>query len=287
MAGGLFKDKLIYDATTPSDGDSVAAFLHTAAGALTSTGAAGALDVNITNAIVVDLDGVYDAGTNPTPDTVGAIVHTRAATPDETNQTFRTTGGTANADDVVAANVHGLDVNSFLMGYDGTTWDRLTATGGALNVNISTQSAALQVVGNVADDAADAGNPVKVGTRAIDGALAAISAGNDRADQISDMYRRLWVTSAANAAGSNAAVVVDDTAGGVNIFATPIEGRTRVMVQNLDNQAIFLGFGTVTTANGIRVSAGATWTEDLGPDVILKGITDTGNTADVRVMQLA
>lgn len=43
--GGIFKDKLIYDATTPSDGDSVAAFLRTGTEALTSTG--GALDVNI------------------------------------------------------------------------------------------------------------------------------------------------------------------------------------------------------------------------------------------------
>lgn len=284
MAGGIFKDKLIYDPATPANGDSVAAFLRTAAGALTATGAAGALDVNITNAIMVDLDGVYDAGTNPTPDTVGAIVHTRAATPDETNQTFRTTGGTANADDVVAANVHGLDVNSFLMGYDGTTWDRLTTTAGALNVNAT---GTLTVVGNVADDAADSGNPVKTGTRTVDGALPAISASGDRADMISDMYRRLFINDAPNAAGSNAAVSVDDTAGGTVIFATPLEGRMRVMVQNLDNQAIFLGFGAVTTANGIRVSAGATWTEDLGPDLVLRGITDTGNTADVRVMQVA
>lgn len=39
---GLSKDKLIYDSTTPADGDSVASFLRTASGALTATGAAGA-----------------------------------------------------------------------------------------------------------------------------------------------------------------------------------------------------------------------------------------------------
>src|SRR6266508_1794893 len=51
-----------------------------------------------------------------------------------------------------------------------------------------------QVVGNVADDAVDSGNPVKVGARAVDPAAipAAVSAA-DRADLISDLSRRLIV----------------------------------------------------------------------------------------------
>jgi len=45
----ITKEKLIYDATTPSDGDSVASFLRTGDGPITSTviGSALALDVNV------------------------------------------------------------------------------------------------------------------------------------------------------------------------------------------------------------------------------------------------
>lgn len=276
---GLSKDKLIYDATTPSDGDSVAAFLRVAAGALTSTGAAGALDVNVTNAlaIAVDLDGDYDGATNLTPDSVGTLVHDRAAAPAIADQNKRTTGGAASSDAVVAANVHGADTNAFGMIFNGTTWDRMRGTSGSLNVS---------PIGAVADDDVDSGNPVKIGSRAVSGALTAVSASGDRADLLSDLYRRIWVNDAPNIGGSNAAVSVDTTAGGVALFASPLAGRKKVEVQNLGNKAIFVGFGTVTAANGTRIAAGATFTSPLGPDLALKAIAETG-TVDVRVLQLA
>lgn len=276
----LGKDKLIYDATTPDDGDSVAAYLRTAAGALTSTGAAGALDVNITNAlaVAVDLNGDYDGVSNLAPDSVGAIVHDRAAAPAVADQNKRTTGAAASSDAVVAANAHGFDANSFGMIFNGTTWDRMRGTSGALNVVFSEP---------VADDAADAGNPLKVGTRAVSGALAAVSATGDRANMISDLYRRLWVNTSPNIAGSNAAVTVDDTAGGVVIFTSVLAGRTRAIVKNMDNKPLYLGFGTVTVANGMPVEAGALWLGEIGPDLILKGIRATGETGPVRTMQFA
>jgi hypothetical protein len=278
MSGGIFKTRLTYDATTPSDADSVAAFLRTGTAALTSTNVGGkeGLDVNIINDLTIDADGVYSGG-NTDPDNVGIIGHVRNATPGDTHQTFRFTGGNPSADNVDPSTVHALDTSAFMHGWDGSAWDRVGISSGALNV---------APLGNVADDAADAGNPVKVGSRAIDGALSAISAGNDRADMISDMYRRLWTTNAANAVGSNAAVSVDTTAGGVVLFATPVEGRCKALVQNLGSKDIFVGFGTVTPANGIRIDAQSNMPIDIGPDLILKGITATGSS-DVRVMQLA
>jgi hypothetical protein len=277
----ISKDKLHYDATTPADGDAVAAFLH-ATLKLTSTtvGAAEALDVNIVNdiAVAVDLDGVYDVSTNPTPDTAGAIFHTRAAAPDETNQTARVTANAASADAVTAANVHGLDVNAFGMGYNGTTWDRLLATAGQLQV---------LPFGNVADDGVDSGAPVKVGQRAVSGALAAVSASGDRADVISDLYRRTWVNTTPNIAGASAAASIDDTAGGTVLVASALAGRRKLLVQNLDNKEIWIGFGSLSAANGVRVAAKANAEFDLGPNVSLKAIAATGQTADVRVMELA
>lgn len=134
---GIQKDKLIYDATTPADGDSVAAFLHASGGKLTSTNISSkeGLDVNIINPITVDMDGVYVPVTNPTPDNTGVIANTRAATLDATTQVERTTAGPL-ADGVVNANVIGLDTSAFLMGYNGSTWDRVKAASGAVHVKL-------------------------------------------------------------------------------------------------------------------------------------------------------
>lgn len=284
MSGGFFKDKLIYDAASPSDGDSVAAYLRTGSAALTSTtiGPIEALDVNIASPLSVDvqLDGLYDVGTNPDPDTIGHILRTRGAAPDETTQVEPLTGAAASADALVAADVHGMDTNGFMHIFNGTTWDRVRGTSGSMNVS---------ALGNVADDAVDSGNPMKVGTRALSGVLTAVSTTGDRADMISDLYRRLRTNSTPNISGANAAVSIADTAGGTAVFASPALGRCRVQVQNnsATNKPIWLGFGTVTIANGIRLNAGASWTEEIGPDLALKAITDTGVTNDVRVMQLA
>lgn len=274
---GLSKDKLIYDSTTPSDGDSVAAFLRTSAGALTSTGAAGALDVNITNAISVDADGVYSGG-NTNPDNIGIIGHVRGASPADTDQTLRLTGGNPSADNIDPANVFALDTSAFMYGWDGTAWDRVGMSNGSLNV---------APLGNVADDAVDSGNPVKIGSRAVSGALTAVSASGDRADLLSDLYRRIWVNTAPNVGGSNAAISITDAAGGTSVFASPLAGRRRVLVQNLDNKAIYLGFGTVSQSNGIRVAGGASWSDEMGPNIDLKAISEAGETADVRGFQLA
>ena len=104
---------------------------------ITSTN--GALNVNIAASAITlnaDMDGIYSGG-NTNPDNIGVIAHTRSATPTDVEQIQRTTAATANSDAVVAANVHALDVNSFGMVYNGTTWDRLTGTSGSLNVNIT------------------------------------------------------------------------------------------------------------------------------------------------------
>jgi hypothetical protein len=83
----------------------------------------GAMNVYIDGgdfSVDTDLDGVYDGVSNTDPDNTGIIAHTRAATPGDTNQTFRSTGASPTADAVTPANVHSLDVNSFGMVYNGT-----------------------------------------------------------------------------------------------------------------------------------------------------------------------
>lgn len=303
----LSKDKLIYDGTTPADGDSIAAFLH-ATLKLTSTtfGGVEALDVNIAGS--TDL-GIYDEDTAHASgdkgqfvlvvrnDTPGSLVDTDgdyAPLQVDANGRLRVDAevsvstGSDKAED--SAHVSG-DVGAYVLGVRQDTLASSTSADGdygSLKLDsLGRLWTAATVTGNVADDAADTGNPLKIGTRAVSGALAAVSATGDRADSISDLYRRHWVNTSANIAGSNAAVSVDTTAGGVALFAAPLDGRRKAQVQNLGSKAIFIGFGTVTAANGLRIAAGATETlDDFGPDLALKAIAESG-TQNVRVIQFA
>jgi hypothetical protein len=254
----MSKPKLVYYTSAPEDGDSVAAFLRTDGGALTSTtiDAVEALDVNVANAIEVAMDGIYDDPDNLLPDSAGAIFHVRGATVDITSQTLRVTGA-APANAVDPANVIALDVNSFLMGFDTDHWDRLTSTSGALDINIASTEIAMEVGGNVADDAADSGNPVKVGSRALGAALSAVSAANDRADMVSDLYRRILVNDAPNVA-SKQVLVATNSSTAVQLDATVQAGRMHVLIQNMGDKAIFVGNASVTASGstqGIKIPA--------------------------------
>lgn len=99
----------------------------------------GALNVN------ADLNGVYNVSTNPVVDNVGIILNTRAATPDNTTQTFRPTGGQPNSDNITPANVYAQDTNSFLMGYDnaGSNWDRIYTFANKLAVALFDENGAV------------------------------------------------------------------------------------------------------------------------------------------------
>lgn len=140
-----------------------------------------------------------------------------------------------------------------------------------------------QPVGNVADDAADSENPVKVGSRAETGVLTAVSDG-DRADLLSDDFRRIYVNSGPNIAVEETAVSVTTTA--TALPATNLTGRRYILIQNLGGAQMFLGGSGVTAANGIRIAAGASWEGEVGDDVNLFAIKSAG-TSDVRVLELA
>ena len=309
-----WKDKIFYDSTTPADGDTIGAYLH-ATNALTSTtigsdealdvmsyvvddagtqitgttvGADHGLDVNVLNDLTAecDLDGVYNVSTNADPDNVGLISHVRAASPADANQTFRSTGGAASSDAVVAANVHGIDVNAFGMAYNGTTWDRILkdGTSDGLLVHLAGNDVDFTCVGNVADDAADSGNPLKVGSRATDAALTELSAADDRADMISDIYRRVYTTSAPNVSMGYGAATVGTSAG---VLVAANSGRQIIRIQNLENKDIYIGGdASVTTSNGFRIAGQSSDEIEIGEFIPVYAIGEAASM-DVRYMQLA
>jgi hypothetical protein len=138
-------------------------------------------------------------------------------------------------------------------------------------------------VGTVADDAVDTENPVKVGSRALAGPLTAVSSG-DRADLISDLYRRAYVNTSANIAVLAEAASVTDTEAAI---VSALGGRRTILVSNRGNKPIYIGGAGVTPAAGFIVSSGATISVDLGPNVDLHAVADTGVTVACRVLQLA
>jgi len=138
---------------------------------------------------------------------------------------------------------------------------------------------------SVADDAADSGNPIKVGGRGVSGALSALSASGDRFDLLGDLYRRVYVNTSPNVASQTSVVAASSTA--AEIAATPLPGRRKIMVQNLGTKDVYLGEDNgVTTANGIFLPRGSSMEMEYGPDLNLWAITDSG-TADLRILEAA
>jgi hypothetical protein len=344
----ISKDRLVFDVANLSESDNIGAFVRSATGevidsqtiaatewlqvasalhdgsgnALSSTG--GALDVNITNGLSVDLDGVYDGATNLNPDNVGMIAHVRAASPGDAQQTFRSTGGAASADDVVAADVQGLDVNAFGMVFDGTTWDRLRGTAGAVHVSDAGGSLTVDATDldirdlDFATDSIDvSGSSVSIsgdvnvtqgtspwvvgdggGSLTVDAVDLDIRDLAFATDSVTAHQGGSWTVTAdagagtftvsdaalANTAIANAASNTTTTASAIP--ASALANRKYVFIQNLGNRSIFLGGASVTTANGLRLSPGSVLEARIGAAVSVYRVTDSG-TQDTRILELA
>jgi hypothetical protein len=248
--------KLFYsstDADTLAASDFAGVHLYASDTKLTRTTVGGkeALDVNITNDIAVALNGVYDAVDNLLPDNAGLIGNTRAASPDETGQVERITVGAASADNVVAANVHGLDTNSFGMVYDGTAWDRMLGTGGAVHIH-------------------DGGNTITV-----DGTVAVTQSTSP------------WVVS--DAALANTAILATPasvTTTSAVLVASALANRKYMYLYNNGSKAIEIGPSGVAAGSGFPIYPGVYFELRLGAAVALHADAVSG-TQDVRVLEAA
>lgn len=148
----------------------------------------------------------------------------------------------------------------------------------------------LDLTGDLAgDDDVDTEDPLKVGTRTVTGALGSVSAAGDKANMISDIWRRLYVNDTPNIGLSTAAPAgIDNTVGGVDLFPAVLAGRRNAYVQNRENgKDLFIGATGVTIATGFEVRRGSTWEIPLGPNIALFGITSSAVAADIRTMQIA
>jgi len=248
---GLYKDRLIFDAADLAESDQVGAHLYAGGTALTQTG--GALDVNVTNAISVSIDHTTDS----------------IKIGDGTDFLAVNADGSIN----VVATATNLDIRDLAFATDSVTAHQ----GGVWSVGLTDL---------VADDAADAGGSLQTGTRSIFGPLSALSATNDRADMISDKYRRLIVNNSPNIAILGTSVSLVNT-GAVALPPTALDGRMEMEIQNLGPNDIYVGPTGVTTSNGLRVAKGATYTLKLSDAVVIYAIGTSPAASDVRVMEKA
>lgn len=148
---------------------------------------------------------------------------------------------------------------------------------------------ASDLTSDIADDAADSGNPIKVGGKAYTqaSALSALSADGDRFNLAGDLYRRLWINESCNVGWSIAAVAVGTTA--VQLDSSKQAGRKKVVVQNLSDKDMFLGNSSgVLTTTGIILPKDTSLELPWGEALDIYAIGDTGASAeDIRIAQLA
>lgn len=144
------------------------------------------------------------------------------------------------------------------------------------------------VLDSVADDAPDAYNPIKVGSRSAPGPLTPLSNSNDRADLISDLYRRIYINDSSNIGlqSNDAGAISANTA--TQIAVTALGGRRRMIVQNRAKFSVFLGQTGVTVNSGLEIRGGQSMNLDIGPDVPVFIIAAQNIVSgDVRVFELA
>lgn len=314
----LTLERLLFDATAPTDGPLIGAYILGADGTvINDTGTS--LDVNITNASIAvtatdldirDLDSAQDsveiataAGQALSIDGSGFITAningtvTVTATDLDIRDLVNTQDSIAIGDETnlvdlqqndaaFGASAYGFamfgirqDASGSPVSADGDAHPLVFNDDGELKVAADLQS-------SVADDAADSGNPIKIGGRGLDqsSALSALSAANDRFDLVGDLYRRVFINDAPNIGASSATVTVGTTE--VALPTTALAGRTRMIIQNRGTKGIHVGPTGVTTASGLGISKGGSLTLEIGEAVSLFGISSAAGQ-DVRVFELA
>lgn len=142
---------------------------------------------------------------------------------------------------------------------------------------------AADLTSQVADDAADSGNPIKVGGRGVSGALTALSASGDRFHLLGDLYRRTYVNTSYNIGIKTSAASVTTTA--AQVLATALAGRRSVTIQNKGNQSVFLVHsGATAKTDGLEIPKYASATFEMAEDIDIYMVADAG-TQDVRFLE--
>lgn len=286
----LDKDQLQFDASEFADSDQVASHLYFSDGtAAAHTGGAMHISDGGSTLSIDDGGGSITVDGSVTVSAIDLDIRDLANTQDSIAIGDETNIVDLEQNDAAFAGGYGFsmygvrqDAGGSPVSADGDAHPFVFNSDGELKV-------AADLTSDVADDAADSGNPLKMGGRAFDGALTAVSASNDRYDMLGDMYRRTWVNDAPNVSNQRSREQVSTTA--AEIAATPLAGRKRIMVQNRGTRAVYLGEDNTVTADdaatgGIRVARGATLELPWGEDLDIFAIAPAG-TQNLFIWEIA
>lgn len=248
-------DKILFDPSSPADGASLGAYLRASDGTLlthTDVGGKKALDVRLAEGVNVEVDLSH--------------VDDSVKIGDGTDFLAVNADGSINA--VVSAT--DLDIRNLAF-----ATDKVDVGGSVVALDATTLAALENITVSATDldirDLSHAQDSVKIG----DGTdfLAINTDGS------------INTTQASASAAARGATSVTTTA--TKIIATNLAGRRKVIVQNMGNKDMFFGHNnSVTTANGLRVSAGSSIEIEFGSTLDLYGITASG-TADARYLEVA
>jgi len=115
------------------------------------------------------------------------------------------------------------------------------------------------------------------------------SASGDYQSLKTDSLGRLYTTGSVVFQPPNVSVLATAVSVGTSAIALPassLSARKRILIENIGTRPIFIGDSAVTASSGVRVSVGATWECELGPDAVLYAISSAAGQ-DVRVLEIA
>lgn len=95
----------------------------------------------------------------------------------------------------------------------------------------------------------------------------------------------MQVVDRANSGFSTAIKTITDTQSALVDSVLP--ERKYLEIQNEDNRALFIGPPGVTAANGFKIPKKSSWSGRVGPAIVINGIRSSGQSGDIRILQLA
>lgn len=306
----ISKDKLIFDVADLAASDDVGAYLRASDGTLlthTDVGGKKALDVNVANEVAVTIapgaeikitDGTDDLAINA-DGSINAVVS--ATDLDIRDLAFATdkvdvTGSEVSLDAATLAALENisavvtatdLDIRDLNHAQDNVAIAQggntmVVNADGSINVNadisVSNGSDKLEDAAHASGDVGTYVLAVRQDTLAID-----TSASGDYASFKVDALGRLHTVDAAQDAVFSAVTVTNSA---TDLVASDLANRRKILIQNVSTRTVYIGESGVTTATGIRLSAGSSMELEAGPQVNLFAIAQ-GGSADVRVLELA
>lgn len=279
----LSLERLLFDAAN-NDGPKLGSYIISKSGDVIDSvdvGGTKGLNVNVLNELNVDLDYTTDSitahqGGTWTIDSITNSVTVSATDLDIRDLAYTSDsvtshqGGTWTIDSItnaVTVSATDLDIRDLAYASDSVTAHQ----GGTWTIDSITNAVTVTATDLDIRDLTHASDSVKIG----DGTDFLAIDGNGKA----------LVFEAPNASILATAVSVVDTATALPTSA--LSGRSRIQIQNLGSDPIYVGSSAVTTSSGLMISKGATESLEAGSSIAIYGIAAAGKTVACRVLELA